>query len=165
MFPFRSLAPVCLTVLSGCVQHPDIVTGFSVHTQRGFVVAKPQLLSEDADSYVLASPATETSGSQTRWTIQTSVVRKGPNFPIIQEAWSFGQRLSYHKRDRRRAPCRTSCLREEVGEIALSETDFRTAARDGFAFQLIGRRGSYSGHIPADAFRLLLDRLDDRSAP
>ncbi len=154
------LCSVFLMLLAGCMTTaPDVVSGYSVHSQRGFVLARPEQVSRDADSLVLASPAVEQRDGRTIWSVQTSVVRNGPNYPIISEVWSFGAELDYHKRDRRRGPSVIRCLREEIGEIRLTRTQFSEAAVDGFTFELIGRRGNYSGTIPASAFRRILDRI------
>ncbi len=99
------------------------------------------------------------AGGPGRWVLLTAVSRTDRNYPAIVAAWSQRQRLPYRKIDRRFAGCPSgTCSRQEVGVIPLTPDLVRIFARTGLTLQLQGKRGSYAGHIPAQAFASVLAR-------
>lgn len=157
MFTFRFI--LTLLMLAGCSGPPDVTTGNNVHTGRSFAFAKPQRLYADAVTVLYAAPAFERGPDSTGYHILLSVARNDLNYPKITEAWSFGTRLAYSKKDRRRNFCHPVCDREETGTIHLSRAAFETYAQTGFAFQLLGKRGAYDGVISAEAFQFVLNQI------
>lgn len=99
---------------------------------------------------------------QTGYGFNTSYSNYGWLF--ISEAWSFGKRLNYEKRDSNVTMCAGAggCITVENGVVHLSEAEFRKAAESGFAFQLRGSSGEVTGKIPAAKFRDVLN-LKNRS--
>jgi hypothetical protein len=86
-------------------------------------------------------------GFKTRYT--------SPDKSWIVEAWSYGKQFEYHKG----MTGKTSCFVQpcipliwETGLVTMDELDFRTAASNGFEFELAGKAGKVTGKIPAQAF-------------
>ncbi len=78
----------------------------------------------------------------------------------ILEVWSYGKQFDYAKSLTERMPCLIppcAPMHVEQGVISMNDTDFVTAASNGFEFELVGRAGNVVGKIPAQAFRTVLD--------
>jgi hypothetical protein len=73
----------------------------------------------------------------------------------INEAWSFGKKFRYIKGGSVKRGCR-GCLAKEVGAVILSESEFHSAAVNGFEFELSGKAGDVTGQIPPQAFSEVL---------
>lgn len=71
------------------------------------------------------------------------------------EAWSFGKKYRFVKGGNVRRGCR-GCSATELGAVFMSDSDFNSAAVNGFEFELRGRSGDVTGHIPARAFSEVL---------
>lgn len=153
------LAFCAVLLLAGCGTGPETTTnphtGVTVHRS-----AEAALDRSPASAFYARAVAFE-AGGQTRFALLTRVVRSDLNYPVIESAWSHGRRLPYDKGDRRRVGCGTAtgCLREEVGSVPMSRGLFEAADRaGGLTLQLVGRRGSYTGHVPGAAFAEVLRR-------
>lgn len=75
-------------------------------------------------------------------------------------AWSYGTQLPYTRGPSSVAMCGGAggCITTETGRISLTEAQFRQAAKDGFAFELVGTAGKRAGKVPAKAFQAVLDQ-------
>jgi hypothetical protein len=83
----------------------------------------------------------------------TFVTRSDLNYPKIESVWSFGRPLPYERLDRRRV----GYDRQEAGRVPLTRSLVEAAtAGGGLTVQLVGRRGSYGGHVPATLFAATL---------
>jgi len=83
----------------------------------------------------------------------TFVTRADLNYPGVESAWSFGRPLPYERIDRRRV----GFARQEAGMIRLSRGVVEAAsAGPGLTLQLMGPRGSHTGHVPAGLFLAVL---------
>lgn len=93
------------------------------------------------------------------WSIYTYVTRDDRNSPRITSAWSFGRDLPYRRIDTRRTNCALDCNRQELGEIPMNRRLFEMLSDTGLTFHLVGGRGSYTGHLPGEAFTEVLTKV------
>jgi hypothetical protein len=71
------------------------------------------------------------------------------------EAWSFGKKFRFVKGENIKRGCR-ECSATELGAVFMSDSDFNSAAVNGFEFELRGTSGHVTGQVPARAFSEVL---------
>lgn len=150
----RASLGLVLLVLFGCtspsVEEVNPHTGLTTIASRGYTL-------ELQWNATLAARAVHFKRNGTDvWSVYTYVSRDDRNTPLVDSAWSFGRKLPYRKIDRRRTNCAIDCNRQEQGEIVLNRRLFEILSETGLTFHLVGKRGSYTGHLPADAFANVL---------
>ena len=139
--------------ITACSPLPQLAQRYNPHTQVGLFSTNFQTIDVQFKALMQARPViTVDDTGRAIFGLQTSVIRDDGNFPHINEAYSFGTKLHYRKSDRRRIDCSDGCEREEIGVILLGETAFRAYADRGLTFQLVGKRGVYTGTLDAGVF-------------
>lgn len=137
--------------LAACQSAPKVVS--DKHT--GETVAYGAGVSAYAGAFdsMRARPFHSSKGS---FGIQTTYSNYGWIF--IHEAWSHGRQLAYVPGATNVTMCAGGggCITQESGVIAMTESEFRAAARDGFEFELLGRNGRVAGKVSAAAFQSAL---------
>ena len=153
--PMRAL--VLMMLLAACaspgVEEVNPHTGVTTIASRGHTLDLKWNATLSARAAYFERNGTEI------WSIYTFVTRGDRNTPKITSAWSHGVELYYRRVDVRRTNCALDCNRQENGEIVLSRELFEMLRNRGLTFHLVGKRGSYTGHLPGDAFSEVLSRV------
>ena len=147
-----------LLFLSACTT-PAIYSQ-NPHTGVTLVGSRGHMLQSGLNASFEARAALSKKGEDEAWRILTYVTRDDRNYPRIMSAWTHGIELPYRRLDRRRAGCGSGCNRQEAGEIIASRKLFEILSGSGLTFQLIGKRGTYTGHLPGSAFTEVLSKAD-----
>lgn len=143
----RAIVIAALCLLAGCQSGPTVYT--DQHTGQTLYYGSNVNAYHGALDWLRVRPFISKGG---QYGFETTYSNYGWIF--IREAWSNGQRLQYRSTDSTPTACGGAggCITLENGIVLLSETQFRTAAKSGFAFGLRGDAGSVDGKIPASAF-------------
>lgn len=155
----RLFALLFLLALPACDRPAKAGADFNPHTQVFSYRSDLVEIDRDAISALQVRAVILGRGSARRYALLTAVQRDGPNFPRIEDVFSQGQPLRYETSDRRYVQCSGGCLREEIGVIHLSAGAFHAMATTGLTFQMIGRRGTYTGTVPPTLFAQALAQV------
>lgn len=83
----------------------------------------------------------------------------GMGWAFFREAWSQGRQYPYDVGQEKVLGCGGGCTLLETGAIRMTEAQFKTAAKQGFTYKLVGRNGSYVGTVKPEAFQQVLDQM------
>ena len=142
--------------LSACTSRTHIITHFDAWTNFNEVVTQETEIYRDRKAIMTVRPVMIERAGLRRFGVLTNIRRRIPNGPIIEIIHAGDIKLQYQMHDRLWSHCIDGCQRAEVGVIHLTETAFRAAARTGLPLRVHGRRGRYSGIVPAALFQDIL---------
>lgn len=106
----------------------------------------------DGEDHVSARTIILEGDGEVAYYLSLSFLRGGPNGPKILTVSQDAQRLDYVRHDRLNVFCVDRCHKAEVGQIRLTQEQFRTAADAGMILQVDGLRRDYTAVVPARLF-------------
>lgn len=143
---------LCFLVLAACAPSERLQRTYSDDTDIWQTVSRDTEVFRDAKDHVLARAIILEGGGEIRYYLSLSVLRGGPNGPRILTVAMNGEVMDYTPHDRLWTYCIDHCHRAEIGQIRLTETQFRQAANDGMLLDIDGRRRNYPAEVPARLF-------------
>jgi len=152
------LLAFCLC-LSACTPGVDVITRHDDWTGFNQAVTQEAEIYRDRKAIMTVRPVMVERDGVRRFGVLTNIRRRVPNGPIVETVYAGDIRLQYQMHDRLWSHCIDGCQRAEVGVIHLTEPAFRAAARTGLPLRVQGRRGRYSGTVPAALFQDILAAL------
>lgn len=160
----RSLAVAAVLVLSACGSGSE----FRVNPNNGIVTRSSPLhtIHRDATAQLGVRALHQTRDGQDIYSIHTRVQRFDAVLPRIVSGHAGGYRLPYIRIDEQHTNCTIHCLGEETGMILMTPEAIAHAAENGgLSLSLSGLRGNYLGHVPASAFRSVLEGAEATLLP
>lgn len=148
----RAAILLALWLLAGCSQGPT--SGVNPHTAVAWRASSVETIDWRYPARLEVRAVRLGLGDHEELALLTFVTRSDLNYPHIEGVWSFGRQLPYEPLDRRRV----GYERQESGTLRLTRAAFEAASTEGLTLQMIGRRGSYGGHVPARLFAEALAR-------
>ena len=142
----RAAILLALWLLAACSQGPT--SGVNPHTGVASRASSVETIDWRYPARLEVRAVRLALGDSEELTLLTFVTRSDLNYPRIESVWSFGRQLRYKPLDRRRV----GYGRQEVGTLRLTRAAFEAASAEGLTLQMIGRRGTYGGHVPARLF-------------
>lgn len=146
----RLVLALCL-MLSACQSGPQVV----VDKHMGTRIATSGVYNAYTGAFDFLQVRTF-KGSKSGYGIDTLYSNYGWIF--IAQAFSFGKALPYSSTGNDAGMCAGAggCITMEKGRILLTEEQFRSAAKAGFEFELVGSQGKVVGKVPSKAFQEVL---------
>lgn len=149
----RVIWVLSLTFLMGCEPSDRLQRTYSHRTQIWQTISPDQEIFRDGRDHVSVRALILDDGGSTRhFFLSISVLRGGPNGPIIETVTSDGVPLAYRRLDRLLTACVDGCHKAEIGVVELSERAFMRAAMEGMQITMDGRRRYYEGDVAAGIF-------------
>lgn len=150
MFAFLILATAC-SPSDRNIRH------FVPQTQISQTISRDTEVFRDGKDHISVRTIVLQGHGKVGYHLSLSVLRGGPNAPIILSMTSQGEPLAYERHDRLRTFCIDHCHKAEIGAVSLSKSTFRTAANQGMTIMVHGLRRNYIATVPPHIFWTALD--------
>lgn len=150
-------------LLVACSPSDRNIRTYSDATQVWQTVSRDTEVFRDGEDHISARAIVLQKDDSVQYYLSFSVLRGGPNGPLLRSMTHDGTVLDYRKHDRLNAFCIDRCHRAEIGAVTFTQAGFRQAANDGMAIEIDGLKRNYTTVIPARLFwdALLVARLID----
>ena len=139
-------------LLAACAPSERLQRSYSPETRVWQSMSRDTEVFRDGEDHVSARTIILEGDGEVAYYLSLSFLRGGPNGPKILTVSQDAQRLDYVRHDRLNVFCVDRCHKAEVGQIRLTQEQFRTAADAGMILQVDGLRRDYTAVVPARLF-------------
>uniref|UniRef100_UPI00404778FF hypothetical protein n=2 Tax=Yoonia sp. TaxID=2212373 RepID=UPI00404778FF len=139
-------------LLAACAPSERLQRSYSPETNVWQSMSRDAEVFRDGEDHISARTIILEGDGEVAYYLSMSFLRGGPNGPRILTVSQGAQRLEYVRHDRLNAFCIDRCHKAEVGQISLTQDQFRTAAVAGMILQVDGLRRNYTAVVPARLF-------------
>lgn len=142
----------CLFLLAACAPSERLQRSYAQNTGVWHTASRDTEVFRDRKDHVFARAIILEGGGEIAYYLSLSVLRGGPNGPKILTVTQDGQLMPYVMHDRLKTFCIDRCQKAEIGQIRLTQTQFRTAGNQGMTLEIDGQRRNYRAVVPARLF-------------
>ncbi len=142
----------CLFLLAACAPSERLKRSYAQETDVWQTVSRDTEVFRDRTDHVLARAIILEGGGEVGYYLSLSFLRGKHNGPKILTVTHEGRPMPYVMHDRLRTVCIDHCHKAEIGQIRLTQAQFRAAGNEGMTLQVDGLRRNYTAVIPARLF-------------
>ncbi|WP_458790217.1 hypothetical protein [Yoonia sp. MH D7] len=142
----------CLFLLVACAPSERLQRSYVHNTDVWQTVSRDIEVFRDRADHVLARTIILEGGGEIAYYLSLSFLHGKRSRPQILSVTQDGRLMPYELHDRFSTFCIDHCHKAEIGQIRLTQAQFRTAGNEGMALQIDGVRRNYTTNIPARLF-------------